>query len=259
MDTTTSNLGLGGAVNPFLSQNGTGVANPYLQQNIASSQADMVNAYNLAQAPGQNQAAIQSGSFGNSGLQQEADQQANILQKNLGQLANTANTNDYYQQMGEYNTQQAQQQQQSQYNSTLANQQNQFNLGFGMANQQQTYNQNMQNLQAGIGLLGTLNGYNTGAYGQASTVQNAPANYWSAFANSINGLGQGYGTSSTTQGTSSNPLLTAAGGAQLGSNIYNSAGGNYSDSSAVQSAGNANNWWSSTPANVPNSTFNPQS
>jgi hypothetical protein len=240
MDTTT-NLGLGGVQNPFL----TGAGNPYLQQNIQQSQADMVNAYNLAQAPGQNQAAIQSGSFGNSGLQQEADQQANILQKNLGQLANTANTQDYNQQENLYMQQQAA--------NTAANQ---WNLGFGRDLYNDAYGQNQQNLQTGIGLLGTLGQYNQGDLTTATNVQNTPLNYWSAFTNGANALGGQGGQATTTQGTTSNPLLSGLGGAQLGSNLWsqwNNSGSSTpqqtsSQIGAFNNLGSSNNGWWGTSA-----------
>lgn len=233
MDTT--NLGLGGVQNPFL----TGANNPYLQANIDASSADLVKNYNLAQVPAQNAAAVRSGSFGNSALGELAQQDQNILQKNLGNLSNSARMQDYAQQQQLYMGQQA---------SNV--QQNQWNLGFGRDLYNDAYGQNMQNLQTGIGLLGTLSNYNQGDLSTATGVQNAPLNYWSQFSNAANGLGQGFGTTTSTQGTSSNPLLSAAGGAQLGSNLWSQWSGNNSSqpiSSANQanfdSFGSSNGWW----------------
>lgn len=234
MDTTT-NLGLGGVQNPFL----TGSGNPYLQANIDAASADLVKNYNLSAAPAQNAAAVRSGSFGNSALGEMAQQDQNILQKNLGNLSNSARMQDYGNQQQLYMGQQA-----------ANTQQNQWNLGFGRDVYNDAYSQNQQNLQTGIGLLGTLSNYNQGDLSTATGQQNAPLNYWSAFSNAANGLGQGFGTSTSTQGTTSNPLLTAAGGAQLGSSAWNSWNGGNStqpisqqNQSNFDSFGSSNGWW----------------
>jgi hypothetical protein len=232
MDT---NLGLGGIQNPFL----TGANNPYLQANIDASSADLVKNYNLSAAPAQNAAAVRSGSFGNSALGELAQQDQNILQKNLGNLSNSARMQDYAQQQQLYMGQQA-----------ANTQKQQWNLGFGRDLYNDAYGQNQQNLQTGIGLLGTLSNYNQGDLSTATGVQNAPLNYWSSFSNAANGLGQGFGTTTSTQGTSSNPLLSAAGGAQLGSNLWSQWSGNNSsqpisqaNQSNFDSFGSSNGWW----------------
>lgn len=234
MDTTT-NLGLGGVQNPFL----TGSGNPYLQANIDAASADLVKNYNLAQVPAQNAAALRSGSFGNSALGEMAQQDQNILQKNLGNLSNSARMQDYANQQQLYGQQQA-------FNEG----QRQWNLGFGRSLYNDAYGQNMQNLQTGIGLLGTLSNYNQGDLSTATGVQNAPLNYWSAFSNAANGLGQGFGTSTSTQGTSSNPLISGLGGAQLGSNLWSQWSGNntsqpisQTNQNAFDSWGNSSNWF----------------
>lgn len=232
MDTTT-NLGLGGVQNPFL----TGANNPYLQANIDASSADLVKNYNLAQVPAQNAAAVRSGSFGNSALGELAQQDQNILQKNLGNLSNSARMQDYSNQQQLYMQQQAA--------NTAANQ---WNLGFDKSVYDSTFNQNQQNLQTGIGLLGTLSGYNNADNTLATQVQNTPLNYWSQFANQANAFGQGYGTSTSTQGTTSNPALQALGGAQLGNSWWNSSGGgstpiSQSNQANFDSFGASNNWF----------------
>lgn len=235
-----ANLGLGAnsglsnpTANPFL----TGANNPYLQKNIDASIEDLVKGYNLAQVPAQNAAAVRSGSFGNSALGELAQQDQNILQKNIGNLTNTARLNDYSNQQQLYMQQQAA--------NTAANQ---WNLGFDKSVFDTGFNQNQQNLQTGIGLLGTLAGYNQGDYNLATSAQNTPLNYWSQFANQANGFGQGYGTSTSTQGTTSNPALAAAGGAQLGSSWWNRNGGGSTPISAENQAnfdsfGSSNGWW----------------
>lgn len=211
--------------NPFL----TGANNPYLEANIKTAQDDTTRAYNLAQVPAQNAAAVRSGSFGNSALGEMANQDQNLLQKNLGNLANSAHMQDYQNQQQLYMGQQATNTQQDQFKQNFGENQREWNLGFGRNVYNDAYGQNMQNLQTGIGLLGTLNGYNQGDLSTATGVQNAPLNYWSSFTNGANALGGQGGQATTTQGTSSNPLLSAAGGAQLGSNLWNT--------------GTKNGWW----------------
>jgi hypothetical protein len=248
MDTTT-NLGLGGVQNPFL----TGSGNPYLQANIDAASADLVKNYNLSAAPAQNAAAVRSGSFGNSALGEMAQQDQNILQKNLGNLSNSARMQDYANQQQLYGQQQA-------FNEG----QRQWNLGFGRDLYNDAYGQNQQNLQTGIGLLGTLGQYNQGDLTTATNVQNTPLNYWSAFTNGANALGGQGGQATTTQGTTSNPLLSGLGGAQLGSNLWSQWSGNSSGSAPpsgysswgaynygagnggtdnLSAAGNMNGWW----------------
>ena len=69
--------------NPFLGTN-----NPYLQQNIDNTMGDITRNYNLAVKPQTESSMVNSGSFGNSGLQQLQGEQ----QRQLGQtLANTSN------------------------------------------------------------------------------------------------------------------------------------------------------------------------
>lgn len=247
----TDNLGLGTVegynstgANPFL----TGANNPYLQANIDAGVNDMTRAYNLTQVPAQNAAALRSGSFGNSGLAELAQQDQNILEKNIGNMTNSARMQDYGNQMQLY-------MQQQQANNAA----NQFNLGFGRDIYNDAYSQNMNNLTTGIGLLGTLSNYNQGDLSTATNVQNTPLNYWSTFSNAANGLGQGFGTNTSTQGTTSNPLLTAAGGAQLGNsaakwwgsqpNSYSSGVSSGAINTANQSSdpigslGGSQGWW----------------
>ncbi|VTU37014.1 hypothetical protein [Variovorax sp. PBL-E5] len=210
------NFGMGAnlptlATNPYLN------GNPYLQQQIDAASGDMVKNFNLTALPASNAALVRSGSFGNSGLQELQQQDANVLQKNLGNLSNTARFNDYTNRQQEYNYQQGQDQQNQQ-----------FGLNFGRSLNNDAYTQNMGNLQAGIGLLGTLGSTNANDISSTTTQQNAPLNYYQQFATTANGLGGNGQTSTSTQGTTSNPLATALGGAQLGSKIFGSGSGSSS-------------------------------
>lgn len=183
-----------GDQNPFLGQN-----NPYLQQNIDRAQGDLTRQYNLTVQPAYNSAMVNSGSFGNSGVQQMNDNARRGLLDTLANVDSSMRMQDYNQQQQMY----------------------QWDQGFNRQLFNDAYGQNMNNLTTGIGLLGTLAGYNSNDLTNANNIQNTPLNYWQQFANQANAFGQGYGTQNTSVGSSSNPALTAMGGALLGSRIYN--------------------------------------
>lgn len=69
--------------------------NPYLDQQVASAQKSVTDAYNNVQRPQQTSAMVNSGSFGNSGLQQAQQYQDSQLQQNLGNIASTMYGNAY--------------------------------------------------------------------------------------------------------------------------------------------------------------------
>ena len=175
--------------NPFLGQ-----GNPYLQQNIDKAQGDLVRSFNMTAQPAYNSAMVRSGSFGNEGVQQMNENAQRNLQGSLGQVSDSMRMQDYNQQQGMYRWD-------SEFNRNLYN---------------DAYSQNMNNLTTGVGLLGTLAGYNANDLTNANNIQNTPLNYWSQFSNAANSMGQGYGTSTGNIGSSSSPLTSALGGAQLG-------------------------------------------
>lgn len=176
--------------NPFLGQD-----NPYLQKNIDRAQGDLVRSYNMTAQPAYNSAMLRSGSFGNEGVQQMNENAQRNLQGSLGQVSDSMRMQDYNNQQGMYKWD-------SEFNRNLYN---------------DAYSQNMNNLTTGVGLLGTLAGYNANDLANANTIQNTPLNYWQQFSNGANAIGQGYGTSTGNVGSSSSPLTSALGGAQLGS------------------------------------------
>lgn len=175
--------------NPYLGQN-----NPYLQSNIDRAQGDLVRSYNMTTQPAYNTAMVKSGSFGNEGVQQMNENAQRNLQGSLGQVADSMRMQDYNNQQGMYRWD-------NEFNRNLYN---------------DAYSQNMNNLTTGVGLLGTLAGYNANDLTNANNIQNTPLNYWSQFSNAANGMGQGYGTTTSNIGSSSSPLTSALGGAQLG-------------------------------------------
>jgi hypothetical protein len=267
--------------NPYL-----GVDNPYLTATIDKAQGDLTRNYNLTAQPAFNAAMVNSGSFGNAGVQQMNENSQRNLQGSLGNISTQLRGADYANQANLYMQQQAADRTGSQWDQQFAanqaqqgvqnnqwNQQfgaaqnqlgvqnNQWNQQFGTANDQwnqqfnrQVYNdgvsQNNQNLQTGIGLLGTLNGYQQQNLTNGTNIQNTPLNYWQQFSQGANSLGQGYGSTTGTTGTSSNPALSAIGGAQLGMqamNAWNGSGNiSQSNQNAFDSYGANNGWWGTT-------------
>ena len=175
--------------NPYLAKE-----NPYLQQTIDKAQGDLVRNYNLTTQPAYNSAMVRSGSFGNSGVQQMNENAQKNLQGSLGNISDSMRMQDYNGQQNMYRWD-------NEFNRNLYN---------------DAYSQNMNNLTTGVGLLGTLAGYNSNDLTNANNIQNTPLNYWSQFSNAANGMGQGYGTTTSNMGSSSSPITSALGGAQLG-------------------------------------------
>jgi hypothetical protein len=61
--------------------------------------------------------------------------------------------------------------------------------------------------------------------GLGTQIQNTPLNYYQGFANTANGIGQGYGTTTGTTSAQGSPLMGALGGWQLGGQIGKNFGG----------------------------------
>ena len=185
--------------NPFIGRD-----NPYLTDKINQAQGDLVRNYNLTAQPAYNSAMVKSGSFGNAGVQEMNTNAQRNLQQSLGDISTNMRGTDYQNQQGMY----------------------QWDQGFNRQLFNDAYGQNMQNLQTGVGLLGTMAGYNANDLTNGTTIQNTPFNYWSQFSNAANSIANGYGTNTgTMSGGGSNPLMAGLGGAQLGSSLWNSWNG----------------------------------
>lgn len=199
-----------GQANPFL-----GKENPYLTDKIDKAQGDLVRNYNLTTQPAYNSAMVKSGSFGNAGVQQMNENGQRNLQQSLGDISTNMRGQDYESQKNLYMQDRSQ------------NMQNyQWDQGFNRDLYNDAYGQNMGNLQMGVGLLGTMAGYNANDLTNGTNIQNTPFNYWSQFSNGANAMGNGFGTSTgTMSGGGSSPLMGALGGAQLGSSLWNSWSG----------------------------------
>jgi hypothetical protein len=190
-----------GQTNPYLNS-----ANPYLKGQIDSASNAVLRNYNLSTQPAYNTAMVKSGSFGNEGVQQMNENAQKNMQGTLGDLANNMYMQDYNNQQNLYMQDRAQ---------NIGNYQ--WDQGFNRSLYNDAYSQNMNNLTTGVGLLGTLAGYNSNDLTNANNIQNTPLNYWSNFSNQANGMGQGYGSTTGTVGSTSSPWTSALGGAQLGS------------------------------------------
>ena len=167
-----------GQTNPFL-----GDGNPYINNKVNQAQTDLVRNYNLTTQPAYNTAMVKSGSFGNAGVQQMNENAQLNLQKSLGDISTNMRGADYDSQKQLYMQDRAQ------------NLQNyQWDQGFNRDLFNDAYTQNMGNLQAGVGLLGTMAGYNANDLANGTTIQNTPFNYWSQFSNAANSMANGFGT-----------------------------------------------------------------
>lgn len=72
-----------------------GQSNPFLDQLVGKAQKSVVDSYNMTQRPAQITAGVNSGSFGNSGVQQAQQYQDSQLQQNLGDIATSMYGNAY--------------------------------------------------------------------------------------------------------------------------------------------------------------------
>jgi hypothetical protein len=174
---------------------GMGASNPYFQSTVDNTMGDMARNYNLLTVPSQVSSMVNSGSFGNSGLQQLQDNSLLNQQKAMGDTAANMQSNNYW-----------------------------TGQNFNANQYQQAFNNNQTNINTTMGLLGQSNNYNNQDISNAGGIQNTPMNYWQQFSNGANGIaGQGGNSNSSTQMPGS-PLLGAVGGAMLGNQVGKSMG-----------------------------------
>jgi hypothetical protein len=195
-------------------------SNPYLEQQVQDSLGDTTRAYNMTAQPAFNAAMVNSGSFGNSGVQQMNQEAQRQLQTSLGRQANDMRSNNLWQGLG------------FDANNYWQNQ----NFDRGVYND--AFAQNQQQYQNGLGLLGMMNGANQQSLGMGQQIQDAPMNYFNNFNQQANSVGQGYGTSTGTMSATGSPLLGALGGAQLGGAMARAWGGGNTNTGTAWS----NNW-----------------
>lgn len=193
-----------GAANPYLNaQNPLAQAeNPYLQQQIDAASSDTMRNYSQVVRPQIDAAMAQSGSFGNSGLQQVQANQQTDLGKQLGNIASGMRMQDYTQRQGLqenatnrlYQGGQALQGQQYGAGQQLA--QNQFQGGAQFQNQQFNAGQQQAQNLYGAGQQQAQNLYGAGQqqaqnqYLGGATLQNQQFNAGSQAAQNLYGAGQ---------------------------------------------------------------------
>jgi hypothetical protein len=154
-----------------LLNNGPG-QNPYLDQQIAAGQKDMTQAYNLTVAPQMDRLAAQSGSFGNSGVQQMTQEAGRQFGEQLGNYSNTMRANAYN--LGQQQQMQAAQLAPTYANAAYTDANALMSVGDRLQQQNQSgLDQQYQNFLEARGYnanqLGVLGGALSGNYGGTTT------------------------------------------------------------------------------------------
>ena len=224
----SQNLGLSGAPDPVqLTQY---KKNPYLDETAKNITQQMDDNWTRNLAPSIRSGAMAAGGFGGSRQGVVEANGLNDMNRSLSQNLTNLYGTDYNNQMGR-NLQQYQGDQQTALSNKQAN--NNYDLGlrssdlgFGQLDaniNQQNFNNQLSSAQFGLNAYNTLNNNNATAVNAGTQIQNTPLEYQKYFTNSANGIGNGYGTqsSTSTQPTQSNGLMNALGGAQLASGVYN--------------------------------------
>lgn len=218
-------------------------SNPYLDGVINNTLGDMSRQFNLNVAPTEAANALKSGSFGNSGLAERADQNRYDLGKAMGNVAGGLRMQDYTSQQGlaenalnrSVNAQQVDlQRNQNGVFSALGQAGNTYALGAqpgqtlqGIGGTMQQQGQNVLNAQ----------------YGQYQDAQNYPFKVWDAIRSPFGGVSTGGTTTSSQQGS---PVAGLLGGAMLGNQIGKSIGQPATNfgGSGYTGAGTPNDFWS---------------
>ena len=194
--------------------------NPYLKQMGVDVGNQMFDQWSRHTLPSIRSGAMAAGGFGGSRQGVVEANGINDMQRNYGQALTGMYGNDWSQQQGRNLQQQGLN--------------NSYDLGLrssdlGFANLDANINQNnfgnqMQAANFGMGVYNTLNNQTQAGIQAGTNIQNTPLDYQKYFTNSANGVGSGYGTSSTSQTNQGNPWLGALGGAQIGNQIQKNWG-----------------------------------
>ena len=193
-----------GAANPYLNvQNPLAQAeNPYLQQQIDAASSDTMRNYSQVVRPQMDAAMAQSGSFGNSGLQQVQANQQTDLGKQLGNISSGMRMQDYTQRQGLQENatnrlyQGGQTLQGQQYGAGQQLAQNQFQGGAQFQNQQFSAGQQQAQNLYGAGQQQAQNIYGAGQqqaqnqYLGGAQLQNQQFNAGQQQAQNLYGAGQ---------------------------------------------------------------------
>lgn len=196
--------------------------NPYLAQmgNVMTQQ--MTDNFNTRVAPQISSAAMAAGGYGGSRQGVMEANAMNDLQKNIGNGLTNLYGNGF-------NTA---------LNYDLGLRGN--DLGFaGLDAQinQNNFNNNLAGAQFGQGVWNQNMANNQTGINSGTSIQNTPMNYWSQFGNQYNSIGNGYGSTTESASQQGNPVMSALGGAQLGSQVGNMFGGSANAAGGSNSQG----------------------
>lgn len=205
-------------------------------QNANTNATQVGNQYTLGQGQNANQATANQNSY-SLGTSQNANQAtANQNSYNLGQGQNanqaTANQNSY--RLGVGNLQLGAQNNANAYDLGLRGN----DLGYATLDAN-TYQNNVSNqfnaARLGLDVQGSLQSGNSLGINEATQMQNTPLNYYNQFNGAATNLGNAGGGSTAQTTSQGDPLLSALGGAQLGSKFAKNLG--FGDSSMAMTNG----------------------
>ena len=211
---TTQNLGIGGG------QPQSYTPNPYLGQMAAGITSQMNDNWTRNQLPSIRSGAMAAGGFGGSRQGVVEANGLNDMNRSLGQNLVNLYGSDYNNAMGRNLQQQS-------INNSYDLGLRSSDLGFSNLDAniaQNNFGNQMQAANFGMGVYNTLNNQTQAGINAGTNIQNTPLDYQKYFTNSANGVGSGYGTSSTSQTNTGNPWLGALGGAQIGNQIQKNWG-----------------------------------
>lgn len=242
-----SNLGLGSgairdAYSAYKGQTGAPVGggggynpqqNPYLRQMGVDVGNQMFDQWSRNTLPSIRSGAMAAGGFGGSRQGVVEANGINDMNRQYGQALTSMYGNDWSNQQGRNLQQQGLN---NSYDLGLRSSalqdkslNNSYDLGLrssdlGFANldaniAQNNFGNQMQAANFGLGVYNTMNGQTQQGINAGTNIQNTPLDYQKYFSNSANGIGSGYGTSSSSQTNQGNPWLGALGGAMMGNQI----------------------------------------
>ena len=194
--------------------------NPYLKQMGVDVGQQMFDQWSRNTLPSIRSGAMAAGGFGGSRQGVVEANGLNDMNRQYGQALTGMYGNDWSQQQGRNLQQQGLN--------------NSYDLGLrysdlGFANldaniAQNNFGNQLASANFGMGVYNTLNNQTQAGIQAGTNIQNTPLDYQKYFTGSANGVGSGYGTSSTSQTNQGNPWLGALGGAKIGNQIQKNWG-----------------------------------
>lgn len=206
------NLGMDGGYNPQ--------QNPYLKQIGIDVGNQMFDQWSRNTMPSIRSGAMVAGGFGGSRQGVVEANGFNDMNRQYGRALTSMYGNDWSNQQGRNLQQQG-------INNSYDLGLRSSDLGFSNLDaniNQNNFNNQLASANFGMGVYNTLNNQTQAGIQAGTNIQNTPLDYQKYFTNSANGVGSGYGTSSTSQTNQGNPWLGALGGAQIGNRIQKNWG-----------------------------------